>query len=92
MSRGKVEDPGRFRCRFKRSVSAASPESCSQQRKGVLIVFIALNYYQNCYGILLREKESSVKKRPKKMIISLAAINSYVMLSLKYDNVRALLE
>ena len=30
------------------------------------------------------KKENSVKKRPKKIIISLAAINSYVMLSLKY--------
>ena len=87
MSRGKVEDHGRFRRRFKRSASAASPESCSQLRKGVLIVFVTLNYYQNCYGISLREKENcqnSVKKRPKKIIICLAAINSYVMLSLKY--------
>ena len=31
-----------------------------------------------------REKENLVKKRPKKIITSLAAINSYVMLSLKY--------
>ena len=78
MSRGKVEDHGRFRSRFKRSTS---PKSCSQLREGVLIVFITLIY---CYGISLREKENSVKKRPKKIIISLAAINSYVMLSLKY--------
>ena len=42
------------------------------------------NYYQNCYGILLRKKGNSVKKRPKKIIISVAAIYSYVMLSLKY--------
>ena len=41
MSRDKVEDHGGFRNgrRFKRS---ASPESCSQLRKGVLIVFITL--------------------------------------------------
>ena len=81
MSRGKIEDHGRFRRQFKRS---ASPESCSQLCKGVLIVFIMLNYYHNCYGNSLREKENPVKKRPKKIIISLAAINSYVMLSLKY--------
>ena len=81
MSRGKIEDHGQFRRQFKQS---ASLESCSQLRKGVLIVFIMLNYYQNCYGNSLREKENPVKKRPKKIIISLAAINSYVMLSLKY--------
>ena len=81
MSRGKVEDHGRFRRRFKQSVS---PKSCSQLRKGVLRVFITLNYNQNCYGMSLQEKENSVKKRPKNIIISLAAISSYMMLSLKY--------
>ena len=41
MSRGKVEDHGQFRNRrrFKRS---ASPESCSQLHKGVLIVSITI--------------------------------------------------
>ena len=42
------------------------------------------NYYQNCYGILLRKKGNSLKKRPKKIIISVAASYSYVMPSLKY--------
>ena len=42
------------------------------------------NYYQNRYGILLRKKGNPVKKRPKKIIISVADSYSYVMLSLKY--------
>ena len=79
MSRGKVEDHGRFRNR-RRLEQSASPESCSQVHKGVWIVSIT---YQNCYGILLRRKENSVKKRPKKIVISVA-IYSHVMLSLKY--------
>ena len=80
MSCGKVEDHGRFRNR-RRFKQSASPESCSQVHKGVWIVSIT---YQNCYGILLRKKRSSVKKRPKKIVISVAAIYSHVMLSLKY--------
>ena len=89
MSRGKVEDHGRFRSRFKRSVS---PQSCSQLRKGVLIVFITLNYYQNCYGISLREKENSVKKRPKKIIYHWRpSVLTWCFLWSMY-NARALLE
>ena len=80
MSRGKVEDHGRFRNQ-RRLKQSASPESCSQVHKGVWIVSIT---YQNCYGILLRRKGNSVKKRPKKLVISVAAIYSHVMLSLKY--------
>ena len=80
MSRGRVEDHGRFRNR-RRLKQSASPESCSQVHKGVWIVSIT---YQNCYCILLRKKGNSVKKRPKKIVISVAAIYSHVMLSLKY--------
>ena len=68
----------RNRRRLKHS---ASPESCSQVHKDVWIVSIT---YQNCYGILLRRKGNSVKKRPKKIVMSVAAIYSHVMLSLKY--------
>ena len=50
-----------------------SPESCSQLRKGVLMV-----------SLTLRKKVNSVNKGQKKIIISLADIYSYVILSLKY--------
>ena len=82
MSRGiRVEDHGRWfrnRRRFKRSPCS---ESCSQLHKGVLIVSITIT--RTAMAFCCEKKENSVKKRPKKIIISVEASYSYVMLSLK---------
>ena len=63
MSRGKVEDHGRFRNRhrFKRP---ASPESCSQLHKSVLIVSITIT--RTAMAFCCEKKEIELRKGRRK--------------------------